>query len=539
MVKRQWITWIASITLTTCGIPFLLWRRGDGFWDKIAQPGAPEPPWTSNTTSAASTSQPTASPALPSILNIPPEYLFESKDQQLCERIFGASYLKYITTHQQPYCEPESLGALQCFSAPRHPAPWHSDWQNDTLCVAQGVHFGTPNILPVADKQGVRFALQCRARNLTRDAQTSVAAAEEMRGFPELDEMPTYWFDTGIGPTFRSWHFGDRRDEAGCTKANANSQWILIARREHNTNIWHKMTEIWQARHTIDALQMSVYPTTGRPWLTAEEAAAVTVVFEDDRQEPLDHLWTVATGNTPIRMSSLEPGTCFGNVIIPLAGSSSPFWTALLEDVYHETCRTQTLLNAWVRRVFDFLKVTPRPATEVHAHPTITIVERAGTRKFISLDRWVEALKTRYPKSNITVYDFAAISLPEQLRVVQATDVFVGHHGAAMTHSVFLPPEAAVVEILPPVFPMRGFRSLARMRGLAHFGANCMWPEEWNATVNGVPLPQGWTAPKEPVGWQEAEWTYMTDEQFLGIVDAAVRNQMNKKYQYSRCAPDC
>ncbi|KAB5542365.1 hypothetical protein GE09DRAFT_239930 [Coniochaeta sp. 2T2.1] len=284
---------------------------------------------------------------------------------------------------------------------------------------------------------------------------------------------------------------------------------------------------------------MSINPSTGRPWLTPEEAAVVTVVFDDDREEPMDHLWTIATGNKPIRMSSLEPGACIGNVIIPLAGSSSPFWTALLEDVYHETCRTQTLLNAWVRRVFDFLDVTPRSAKEIHAHPTIIIVQRGHNRKFINLPSWVDTLQTRYPKSNITVIDFAKISFQDQLRVLQTTDVYVGHHGAAMAHSIFLPPESAVVEILPPVFPMRGFRSLARMRGLSHFGANCMWPEEWNKTVNGVPLPAGWMAPKDPVNWQTAEWTYMTDEEFVGIVDAAVRNQLNKKFQFSVCAPDC
>jgi hypothetical protein len=468
------------------------------------------------------------------VLSIPSEYRFQSDDQRVCEQLFGASYLEYIATHQQRYCEAQSLGALQCFSAPRHPAPWHSDWKNDTLCVAQGVRYGAPTNVP-----GKRFELQCRTRNLTREAQASDAVAKELRGYPELEDMPTYWFDTGIGPTFRSWNFAAHDDQANCTKDSANDRWILIARREHNTNIWHKMAEIWQARHTIDALQMAMNPVTGRPWLTQEEAAAVTVVFEDDRAEPLDHLWTIATGNTPIRMSSLEPGTCFGKVIIPLAGSSSPFWSALMEDVYHETCHTQVLLNAWVRRVLDFMRVTPRAGTDVHAHPTITIIERAHNRKFIALDSWVETLKSRYPRSSITVYDFATKSLEEQLRIVQDTDVLVGHHGAALTHSIFLNPEAAVVEILPPVFSMRGFRSLARMRGLAHFGANCMWPEEWNKTVNGVPLPEGWTAPQEPVNWQSAEWTYMTDEQFLGLVDAAVRNQMNKRYQFSSCAPDC
>jgi hypothetical protein len=393
--------------------------------------------------------------------------------------------------------------------------------------------------LPIAGKEDVRFQVQCNPRNLGAAASASEATAEELRGFPELDKMPSYWFDTGIGPTFKSWHFESHNDKEGCTTDNADNQWILLARREHNTNIWHKMMEIWQARHTVDALRLSINPATGRPWFSAEEAAGITVVFEDDREEPLDHLWTVATGNKPIRLSSLKPGTCFGRVIIPLAGSSSPFWTALLEDVYHETCRTQTLLDAWSRRVLDFMDVAPRPAADVHAHPTITIVERAQTRKFMGLNSWVDQLKSRYPKSNVTVVDFGAISLREQLRIVQETDVYVGHHGAAMAHTVFLQPEAAVVEILPPVFVSRGFRSLARMRGLAHFAQNCMWPEEWNATVNGVPLPGGWTAPKSAPEWQTAEWTYMTDDQFLGVVDAAVKNQMHKKFQFASCAPDC
>jgi protein O-GlcNAc transferase len=523
----------AAVVVLCLTSSYFIWRREEGLWGNISRlaPGKSCP-----STSPSPPPAPTPTTEAHSVLEPPAEYLFQSEDQRVCEEGYGTSYLKYIASHQQPYCQPESRGALQCFSAPRLQAPWHSDWKNDTLCVAQGVRFGTLNIPP---KGVIKFFLHCQARNLTRDALASTAKAEELMGYPELHSMPTYWFDTGTGPTFRSWDFDEDIDETGCSKAKANHEWILVARREHNVNIWHKMAEIWQARHTIDALQMSINPSTGQPWLTREQAATVTVVFEDDREEPLDHLWTVATGNKPIRMSALTPGTCFGNIIIPLAGSSSPFWTALLEDVYHETCRAPVLLTAWVRLVFNFLNTTTRSATDVHAEPTITIVERARNRKFAGLDRWVGTLKARYPKSTITVADFAAISLEEQLNLIQQTDIYVGHHGAAMAHTIFLPSEAAVVEILPPVFPMRGFRSLARMRGLSHFGANSMWPEEWNQTVNGVPIPEGWVAPKTPVDWQSNEWTYMTDDQFLGLVDAAVRNQQNKRFQFESCAPNC
>lgn len=528
----------AAVVIVLClTSSYFVWHREQGVWSTISRLGP--------STAALACPSITASPEptitiSPPVLGPPAEYLYQNQDQHDCERFYGIPYLEYIATHQTPYCQPASQGALQCFSAPRYQHREQNDWQNDTLCLAQGVRYGRlDNESPSAKQVGAKFSMQCTLRNLTQDSLASPARAKELYGFPELENMQEYWFGTGIGPTLKDWYFAESPGGTECTSASANHEWILIVKRENNDNIWHKMNEIWQAKHTIDALQMSINPTTGQPWLTPEQAKTITVVFDDDRQEPFDHLWTIASGNKPVRMSGLSPGTCFGNVIIPLAGSSSPFWSALLEDAYHESCRNPVLLEAWVRRVFQFLNINVRPSTDVHRQPTITIVDRAKNRKFINLDQWAATLRTRYPKSNITVADFATLSLEEQLNLVQQTDVFVGHHGAAMTHTLFLNPEAAVVEIYPPVFPSRGFRSLARMRGLSHFGANCMWPEEWNQTVNGVPLPEDWQAPKDPVRWQSAEWTYMTDGEFLGIVDAAVRNQRNKRYQPHECAPDC
>lgn len=341
--------------------------------------------------------------------------------------------------------------------------------------------------------------------------------------------MGIYWFETGIGTQFKEWDFDARKDN-NCSKTVDDQSWILLARREQNRNIWHKLMEPWQAMLTMDALQMAINPETGKPWLGETDASSVQVVFEDDREEIYDDWWKMVTGNPPIRRSVIPPGTCFRNVILPLAGSSSPFWTALLESVYHETCRTQFLLDTFLRRVYKFLELTPRAASDIHVDPTITIIERKDTRKFTDLNKWVEILRLKYRKSSINVVDFADLTLKEQVKLVQSTDVLVGHHGAAMTHVLFLPPEAAVVEIMPPFFEMRGFRSVARMWGLAHFSARCMWPEEWNATVNGVPLPEGWQPPQTKAGWQEAEWAYMTEENFVGYVEAAVRHQQNRRY---------
>lgn len=498
---------------------YTLWagNLAEGLWEQYQPVPATAP----------TSSQPSPAPPTPEThFDQPSEYTIKSKDEKICDQFYTGSYLEHIATHQRPYCEAESLGSVQCFTAQRLPEPWTSDWTSDPLCVAQGVRY-QPGI------DGVDFSVQCQERDFAQEAEladSSSAAAEELRQTPQLKDLGVYWFDTGVGASLRKWQLLETANEAGgCSKANSSNEWLMVARREHNTNIWHKMMEIWQARHTVDALRMAVNPATSEPWLSASEAANVRVVFEDDRREPFDGLWTIATGNKPIRMRDLQPGSCLGNVILPLAGSSSPFWSALMESNPHDNCRKETLMTAWINRVFDYYNITPRSAADINEHPTITINDRTANRKFVNLDRWVATLQERHPKSTINVVDFGQISFEEQLRLIQSTDVYVGHHGAGMTHLMFLPPDAAGVEIFPPFFHMRGFRSISRMRGVTHFSGRCMWKEEWDLVENGVPLPQGWTPPQTDDGWQSREWTYMLDEDFVELVNAAVRNQQNRK----------
>lgn len=367
-------------------------------------------------------------------------------------------------------------------------------------------------------------------RDISGERASSAEAAKDLEGFRDLPtDWGWYWGDTGVGASLNTWRFSDDRNASGCTKENSNNEWVMLMRRDSTDthNLWHKLMEILQARHSFDVLRIAINPTTGKPWLSEEDAANGQLVFDDDREELLEPLWEIVTSKKPIRKSALQ-ATCFGNVILPLPGCGSPFWSNLLDTGYQELCPSQTLLTTFVNRVFEFYGIVPRPVTEIHANPTITIVQRKKNRKFMPLDRWIPILKERYPQSTIHVVDFADISVEEQIRLVQSTDILMGHHGAALAHTIFLTPESTVVEILPRYFDQHGFRATAALRGVQYIAGRARYEEEYENLVHGKPLPQDWPPPppQEFNHFQQQEWVYLTDEDFLGLVDAAVRSQL-------------
>jgi EGF domain-specific O-GlcNAc transferase len=483
---------------------------------------------------------------------LPPEYLTMTEGQQKCNLFFTTSYLEQIATHQQPYCDAQSPSGFQCFIAPRLVVPITAGWgQTDPLCIAQGVSFqpkkaegaqysqtsrfysGIESRLALANEHPLdEFSLKCKMRDIAGERASSSVAAKDLDGFRDKPtDWGWYWGDTGVGASLKTWQFLDNRDASGCTKANSSKELIMLMRRDSTDthNLWHKLMEIMQARHSFDALRIAINPATGMPWLSEEDAENVQLVFDDDREELLEPLWKIVTGKKPIRKSSLA-ATCFGKVILPLPGCGSPFWSNLLDAGYQERCLSQTLLTTFVNRVFEFYGIVPRPVTEIHAHPVITIIQRKKNRKFMSLDRWVPILQERYPHSAIQVVDFAEISVKEQIQVVQSTDILIGHHGAALTHTIFMSPESTVVEILPRYFDQHGFRATAAMRGIQYLAGRSLYQEEYENVVHGKPLPQDWPPPppREFNHFQQQEWIYLTDEDFLALVDSAVKSQSSR-----------
>jgi len=471
----------------------------------------------------------------PPPLELPADYDL-SPGREMCQRMFGRGYLEHIGHHQHPYCESTSSSFVQCFSAPRLPYPWQSQWTSeagDPICIARGVSFD-PNI---EDKKYFRahcdardFGAETERRRLGLDNSTNpVDPSTDLSGVPNLGELGEYWGGSGVGGEFRThWDFGGAAP--GCSADNNNGEWLLVIKRESTPNIWHKLMNLWQAMITLDAMQVARNPATGKPWMTKEDIASMRIVFDDEEpNEELDDWWRMLNGKEPVPASSLTPGACYGNVLLPLAGSSSPFWAALLEKVQHEPCQEPFLVDAFRRRVFRHLGIAPRPANfQPNEHPTVTFVNRTHNRKLYDADRLLRLVRARHPQSRVDAVDLAQLPLREQVALAADTDVFIGHHGAGMLHLLFLPADAAVVEVTSS--RARKFRSISRLRGLAHFEADCLEEPEYAHATAGVPLPDGWRPGADDEHWQSREYAYLLEDDFLGLVDAAIRSQRNKRY---------
>ncbi|RDW87369.1 hypothetical protein BP5796_03063 [Coleophoma crateriformis] len=439
--------------------------------------------------------------------SFPSDYLPSQSDDSECEALYSSRYLEYIASHHVPYCESGSRSKLECFRTHR----------NESLCIAMGV-----SIDPQATEPESKIGMQCKLRNFTVEAKSSSKAAAQLHGVLNVEDMPSGFFETGVKEQLKLWEISKRNVKTAkhiedCTAAKNDGTWTLLVKRENHGNLFHKLMELWQAMITLDALQMAIDPSTQKPYLLPSEVPQVQVVFVQEQEtglvDELDEWWKMVTGQKPLLQRDLAP-TCLGKVVLPLEGSTSPFWWAHWEE---KDCHNRFLLDAFLRRVYRHLNITATKHGNETDKTIVTIIDRRDRRRIRNLEVLVEKSRSRWPAAIFQVIDFASISLREQIDLVRNTDVLVGMTGAGLTHVLWLPEESSLAEIqapnkrMPEAQPSTEFRNLAKMRGLHYLMAH---PERREGA--------------NPWDWQTGEWVDVKDDVFQALVDAAINAQLHK-----------
>lgn len=81
--------------------------------------------------------------------------------------------------------------------------------------------------------------------------------------------------------------------------------------------------------------------------------------------------------------------------------------------------------------------------------PKLVLIHRGKDRLVLNEDALVADLKSSFPQLQIHIESFEKMSLEQQVRLMRSTSILVGMHGAGMTNLLFLPRNAAVIELFP------------------------------------------------------------------------------------------
>jgi protein O-GlcNAc transferase len=382
-----------------------------------------------------------------------------------CNDRFSRQYLQNLRDFSTNYCSSDDRDELRCY----HSRTAENN-RTDSFCILNST---------TLDDKWQTFHTQCRPRMLTND--------EVARGVPILDKLSSYWYGTGAGTMIEKWVRLDdlsnkRTDVAEATALdeieNPPKFRMLISREGDAGNIWHTFMEIMSMMMTLDVLQL---PSKDEgPILSPDEARNGQIVIVDEHpKDPFFNLWKVATPNYKILRRSDLKASSFPNtkLILPLAGGSNPFWQG---DWKLHSCGPTVLLQQFVHRVLEFYDIMHDDEHNVRKL-RIVLVDRKETRRLVGQEKLIDGLKKRYPTADIQAIDFADHSLRDQIRTVRKTDVLVGIHGAGLTHSIFLEPGSAVIEILPEEVEFKGFENMARQMNVQYFGTKASgtkFPEE-------------------------------------------------------------
>lgn len=206
---------------------------------------------------------------------------------------------------------------------------------------------------------------------------------------------------------------------------------------------------------------------------------------------------------------------CFKNVVFPLL-------PRMIFGLFYNTpiiygCERSGLFHAFSRHILSSLNIVKKKRQNDNVHVTL-LSRETKYRGILNEQALLAALeKVEGYKVKRVVYD-RSVPFPRQLEITHNTDVFIGMHGAGLTHLLFLPDWAAVFELYHCEDP-GCYSDLTRLRGLKYV--------TWENKEKLKQQDQG----HHPDGGSHAKFTnYAFDvDEFLRLVKVAANHVRQQK----------
>lgn len=172
---------------------------------------------------------------------------------------------------------------------------------------------------------------------------------------------------------------------------------------------------------------------------------------------------------TPLGVKSLWP-----QLVFSMFGEWTPFWvysnplvsylnefkkfflgSYSIQDYKNLNCKNLSVLFIWRR---DYVAHKGNPSGLI-------------SRKIKNEEELLQNVKNLLPSHHVQGVQLDSISIKKQLQHVSQADIMIGMHGAGLTHTLFLPDHAALIELYPSYWPTTNvhFRCMARWRNLTYF----------------------------------------------------------------------
>lgn len=181
--------------------------------------------------------------------------------------------------------------------------------------------------------------------------------------------------------------------------------------------------------------------------------------------------WKAFSNNKPYELKDFDGSrVCFKNVMMPLLARqrNGLFYNSPLAH----GCSGSTLFKTFSQFILHRLGIKPQKA-ELEKVRIVILSRSTAYRRFLNIKELLRSLG-HLPNVTVRVVDYnERIPFLTQLNTTSKTDIFIGMHGAGLTHLLFLPDWAAVFEVYNCGDP-GCYSDLARLRGVKYF----TWPEK-------------------------------------------------------------
>ncbi|CAB07427.3 EGF domain-specific O-linked N-acetylglucosamine transferase [Caenorhabditis elegans] len=180
--------------------------------------------------------------------------------------------------------------------------------------------------------------------------------------------------------------------------------------------------------------------------------------------------WKAFSKNQPFELKEFDQKkVCFKRVMMPLLARQR---TGLFyNSPVVEGCSGSKMFRTFSQFILHRLGIR-QPKADLEKARIVILSRSTAFRKILNIKEILRSLG-HLPNVSTRVVDYnERIPFEKQLNITSKTDIFIGMHGAGLTHLLFLPDWAAVFEIYNCGDP-GCYSDLARLRGVKYY----TWPE--------------------------------------------------------------